>query len=176
MSRLRQTALRIRQINAIPDISLAVSCKEFNEASLTVFYLLQQSLEQFCRTPNGFSGIRDVYDVNTLKDNTQQSFFLAETLKYLYLIFSEAETLPLDEWVILFKTVHSLLSSKIRVYILYITHVLLMPLSSAIKRVYLSIHVSEISKKMLKNDQIRGKCSKMLENQQLWLIGNVQLF
>merc|ERR1719193_185785 len=58
-----------------------------------------RSLEQFCRTPNGFSGIRDVYDVNTLKDNTQQSFFLAETLKYLYLIFSEDDTLPLDEWV-----------------------------------------------------------------------------
>lgn len=57
------------------------------------------SLERFCRAPNGFSGIRDVYDVNTDKDNTQQSFFLAETLKYLYLIFSEDDTLPLDDWV-----------------------------------------------------------------------------
>ena len=44
-----------------------------------------------------------MYDVNTLKDNTQQSFFLAETLKYLYLIFSEDDTLPLDEWVIILK-------------------------------------------------------------------------
>ena len=56
-------------------------------------------MELYCRTPNGFSGIRDVYDVNTQKDNTQQSFFLAETLKYLYLIFSEDDTLPLDDWV-----------------------------------------------------------------------------
>ena len=66
---------------------------------LNLLSLPPQSLEQYCRTPNGFSGIRDVYDVNTLKDNTQQSFFLAETLKYLYLIFSEDDTLPLDEWV-----------------------------------------------------------------------------
>ena len=64
-----------------------------------LFPPLPQSLEQYCRTPNGFSGIRDVYDANTMKDNTQQSFFLAETLKYLYLIFSEDDTLPLNDWV-----------------------------------------------------------------------------
>jgi len=28
-----------------------------------------------------------------------QSFFLAETLKYLYLLFSPPEVMPLDEWV-----------------------------------------------------------------------------
>lgn len=28
-----------------------------------------------------------------------QSFFLAETLKYLYLLFSPAEVMPLDQWV-----------------------------------------------------------------------------
>uniref|UniRef100_A0A8C5ZP51 alpha-1,2-Mannosidase n=1 Tax=Marmota marmota marmota TaxID=9994 RepID=A0A8C5ZP51_MARMA len=30
---------------------------------------------------------------------TQQSFFLAETLKYLYLLFSEDDTLSLEDWV-----------------------------------------------------------------------------
>jgi len=29
-----------------------------------------------------------------------ESFFLAETLKYLYLIFSDDDVLPLDEWVL----------------------------------------------------------------------------
>lgn len=29
----------------------------------------------------------------------QQSFFLAETLKYLYLTFSEDTVIPLDKWV-----------------------------------------------------------------------------
>lgn len=28
-----------------------------------------------------------------------QSFFLAETLKYLYLLFSPPSVIPLDEWV-----------------------------------------------------------------------------
>jgi mannosyl-oligosaccharide alpha-1,2-mannosidase len=28
-----------------------------------------------------------------------ESFFLAETLKYLLLLFGDAGTLPLDEWV-----------------------------------------------------------------------------
>ena len=34
------------------------------------------------------------------KDNTQQSFWLAETLKYLALLFSPEYELPLDQWVL----------------------------------------------------------------------------
>lgn len=38
--------------------------------------------------------------VNTgVKDNMMQSFFLAETLKYLYLLFSPTSVISLDEWV-----------------------------------------------------------------------------
>jgi len=33
------------------------------------------------------------------KDDMMQSFFLAETLKYLYLLFSPSTVIPLDEWV-----------------------------------------------------------------------------
>ena len=33
-------------------------------------------------------------------DNTMQSFWLAETLKYLYLMFSPPDLLPLDKWVL----------------------------------------------------------------------------
>jgi len=33
------------------------------------------------------------------KDNMMQSFFLAETLKYLYLLFSPPSVISLDEWV-----------------------------------------------------------------------------
>ncbi len=32
--------------------------------------------------------------------DTQQSFFLAETLKYLYLVFAPDSVLPLDQWVL----------------------------------------------------------------------------
>ena len=44
--------------------------------------------------------VLDHFQVNTgVKDNKMQSFFLAETLKYLYLLFSPATVIPLDEWV-----------------------------------------------------------------------------
>lgn len=33
------------------------------------------------------------------RDNLMQSFFLAETLKYLYLLFSPPSFLSLDKWV-----------------------------------------------------------------------------
>uniref|UniRef100_A0A8C6UWW7 alpha-1,2-Mannosidase n=1 Tax=Neogobius melanostomus TaxID=47308 RepID=A0A8C6UWW7_9GOBI len=58
-----------------------------------------QALEQHCRVESGFSGIRDVYTTTASHDNMQQSFFLSETLKYLYLLFSDDDLLPLEDWV-----------------------------------------------------------------------------
>ncbi|XP_038613937.1 LOW QUALITY PROTEIN: mannosyl-oligosaccharide 1,2-alpha-mannosidase IC [Tachyglossus aculeatus] len=57
------------------------------------------ALEKYCRVGAGFSGIRDVYTTTPNHDNMQQSFFLAETLKYLYLLFSEDHLLSLEDWV-----------------------------------------------------------------------------
>ncbi|XP_053431990.1 mannosyl-oligosaccharide 1,2-alpha-mannosidase IC [Nycticebus coucang] len=57
------------------------------------------ALEKYCRTEAGFSGIQDVYSSSPNHDNKQQSFFLAETLKYLYLLFSEDDVLSLEDWV-----------------------------------------------------------------------------
>ncbi|XP_065600613.1 mannosyl-oligosaccharide 1,2-alpha-mannosidase IC isoform X1 [Cyrtonyx montezumae] len=58
-----------------------------------------KALEKHCRVEAGFSGIRDVYTTVPTHDNMQQSFFLAETLKYLYLLFCEDDVLSLDDWV-----------------------------------------------------------------------------
>ncbi|KAM9852656.1 mannosyl-oligosaccharide 1,2-alpha-mannosidase IA [Aulostomus maculatus] len=58
-----------------------------------------EALEQHCRVESGFSGIRDVYTMTASHDNMQQSFFLSETLKYLYLLFSDDDLLPLEDWV-----------------------------------------------------------------------------
>ncbi|WCJ42300.1 Mannosyl-oligosaccharide 1 2-alpha-mannosidase MNS2 [Euphorbia peplus] len=56
-----------------------------------------QAFERNSRIETGYVGLKDV---NTgIKDNMMQSFFLAETLKYLYLLFSPPSVLPLDEWV-----------------------------------------------------------------------------
>eukprot|EP00211_Chloroparvula_japonica_P001765 CAMPEP_0119118784 /NCGR_PEP_ID=MMETSP1310-20130426/545_1 /TAXON_ID=464262 /ORGANISM="Genus nov. species nov., Strain RCC2339" /LENGTH=591 /DNA_ID=CAMNT_0007108175 /DNA_START=149 /DNA_END=1924 /DNA_ORIENTATION=+ len=58
-----------------------------------------QAIERYCRLPDGYSGIRDVTNANVVYDNQQQSFFLAETLKYLYLLFTSSEVIPLDHYV-----------------------------------------------------------------------------
>ncbi|XP_010550822.1 PREDICTED: mannosyl-oligosaccharide 1,2-alpha-mannosidase MNS1 [Tarenaya hassleriana] len=56
-----------------------------------------EAFEKNSRIETGYVGLKDV---NTgVKDNKMQSFFLAETLKYLYLLFSPSTVIPLDEWV-----------------------------------------------------------------------------
>uniref|UniRef100_A0AAX7SUL9 alpha-1,2-Mannosidase n=1 Tax=Astatotilapia calliptera TaxID=8154 RepID=A0AAX7SUL9_ASTCA len=58
-----------------------------------------QAIDKYCRVSGGFSGVKDVYSSNPTYDDVQQSFFLAETLKYLYLLFSSDDLLPLENWV-----------------------------------------------------------------------------
>ena len=48
----------------------------------------------------GYAGLRTVRTVPAVHDDTQQSFFLAETLKYLYLLFSPNDVIPLSEFVL----------------------------------------------------------------------------
>jgi len=57
-----------------------------------------QALEKNCKVEGGYSGLKNV-NVRRSTDDVQQSFFLAETLKYLYLLFSEDELLDLQQWV-----------------------------------------------------------------------------
>jgi len=57
-----------------------------------------QALEMNCKVEGGYSGLRNVNMLRSY-DDVQQSFFLAETLKYLYLLFSDDTLLDLDLWV-----------------------------------------------------------------------------
>lgn len=57
------------------------------------------SLEQHCKVPSGFSGLTDVNKPGSFNDS-QQSFFFAETLKYLYLIFSEKDKFSFDTHIL----------------------------------------------------------------------------
>lgn len=47
-----------------------------------------------------YCGLKDVFADPLKQDDVQQSFFLAETLKYLYLIFCDDDVLSLDLWVL----------------------------------------------------------------------------
>jgi mannosidase alpha-like ER degradation enhancer 2 len=56
-----------------------------------------RSLVAHCRTEHGYAHI---HDVRTMEQaDAMESFFLAETLKYLYLLFAPADALDLDEFV-----------------------------------------------------------------------------
>ena len=60
------------------------------------------ALFKYCKTPAGFSGIENV-DVPAQEikyDDVQQSFLLAETFKYLYLLFSDNSVLDLNQWIL----------------------------------------------------------------------------
>ena len=60
-----------------------------------------QSIEKYCLVEeNGaYSGIRNVNSKQPDKDDVQQTFWMSETLKYLYLIFSNDDLVPFDKWV-----------------------------------------------------------------------------
>ena len=58
------------------------------------------AIEKHCRiSTGGYSGLINVNSPNQIHDDVQQSFFLAETLKYLYLLFSDDRLIALDQWV-----------------------------------------------------------------------------
>lgn len=55
-----------------------------------------EAIEKHCKVPRGYAGLQNVgVASNGAKTDPMESFFLAETLKYLYLLFSPDSTLPL---------------------------------------------------------------------------------
>ncbi|SPQ98628.1 unnamed protein product (mitochondrion) [Plasmodiophora brassicae] len=61
-----------------------------------------ESFRRHCRVPSGgYSSLRDVLVTDNERNwsDHMESFFLGETLKYFYLLFSDDDVLPLDKWV-----------------------------------------------------------------------------
>jgi len=46
-----------------------------------------QSIERYCKTDAGYGQLRDVRQTHEPAEDSMESFFLAETMKYLYLLF-----------------------------------------------------------------------------------------
>ncbi len=69
---------------------------------------IAQAIDKWCRVEGGFAGVMDVMVGNpedVKYDDVQQSWFLAETLKYLYLIFEDDSRIDIsgqtsDTWVL----------------------------------------------------------------------------
>lgn len=58
-----------------------------------------QAIEKWCKTPTAYSGLKDVNTKQVEMNNIMESFFFAETLKYLYLLFSPPDVISLDTYV-----------------------------------------------------------------------------
>lgn len=58
------------------------------------------AIEEHTRTSIAYATLKDVTDQESPKHNRMESFWLAETLKYFALIFSEPDVLSLDEYVL----------------------------------------------------------------------------
>ncbi|KAM0495502.1 hypothetical protein ACHAP8_008096 [Fusarium lateritium] len=56
-----------------------------------------QSIIRFTTTPHGNAAIDDVVNVDTKQADSMESFWLSETLKYFYLIFSPPDLVSLDQ-------------------------------------------------------------------------------
>ncbi|KAJ2781123.1 hypothetical protein H4R18_003065 [Coemansia javaensis] len=61
-----------------------------------------QAIERYTRVEHGYAAYRDVRKTtpNGNLDDSMESFLLAETLKYLYLLFAPPDVLPLDKFVL----------------------------------------------------------------------------
>uniref|UniRef100_A0A1D1YG89 alpha-1,2-Mannosidase n=1 Tax=Anthurium amnicola TaxID=1678845 RepID=A0A1D1YG89_9ARAE len=69
--------------------------KKYQERS----WKIRESIEKWCKTPTAYSGLQDIMSKNPQQNNNMESFFLAETIKYLYLLFSTADVISLDTYV-----------------------------------------------------------------------------
>ncbi|KAF1751601.1 hypothetical protein GCK72_018155 [Caenorhabditis remanei] len=58
-----------------------------------------QAVEKYCRVDSGFTGLQNVYNPKSGRDDVMQSFFLAEFLKYAYLTFADDSLISLEKWV-----------------------------------------------------------------------------
>ncbi|KAJ3424700.1 mannosyl-oligosaccharide alpha-12-mannosidase-related [Anaeramoeba flamelloides] len=62
-------------------------------------YQLIRSIQRHARIENGFATVKDISNLETGNDDETPSFFFSETLKYLFLLFSDDNVVPLNKWV-----------------------------------------------------------------------------
>jgi mannosyl-oligosaccharide alpha-1,2-mannosidase len=59
-----------------------------------------QAIIAATKTEVSYSSIPDVTNPDNVRSDASESFWMAETLKYFYLIFAEPDVVSLDEWVL----------------------------------------------------------------------------
>lgn len=59
-----------------------------------------ESIIKATQTEAGHSAIGDVTRLDGLPSDNMESFWLAETLKYFYLLYTTPDVISLDDWVL----------------------------------------------------------------------------
>ncbi|KAF5309751.1 hypothetical protein D9611_013618 [Ephemerocybe angulata] len=62
-------------------------------------YAIYQAIEKHTKAPYGYASVSNIDSDSPNKIDEMPSFFLAETLKYLYLLFDNDDPISLDKWV-----------------------------------------------------------------------------
>ena len=64
-------------------------------------WVIFEAFRSFARVESGgYASVESVYELQVQLRDSMETFWLSETLKYLWLLFSEDDLLPLDEWVL----------------------------------------------------------------------------
>ncbi|XHG05720.1 hypothetical protein AWENTII_008933 [Aspergillus wentii] len=88
--------LRPEAIESIFTIYRITGDKSLQDTAWQIF----QNIERYTKSEHGYAAINDTRDIKTSKLDVMESFWLAETLKYFYLIFSDPNLISLDEYVL----------------------------------------------------------------------------
>ncbi|POY75826.1 putative Mannosyl-oligosaccharide 1,2-alpha-mannosidase [Rhodotorula taiwanensis] len=60
-----------------------------------------QAFEKHCRLPEGgYASVRDVDELPVIHEDRMETFWISETLKYFFLLFSDADVVPLDRYTL----------------------------------------------------------------------------
>lgn len=87
--------LRPETIESIFYLYRITGKEEFRDIAWNMWTSIRAAVE----TETAFAAVEDVGAEEPRHKDYMESFWMAETLKYFYLIFSDEETISLDEWV-----------------------------------------------------------------------------
>jgi mannosyl-oligosaccharide alpha-1,2-mannosidase len=92
----REYKLRPEAIESVFVLYRITGDEIWREHAWTMF----RAIVEQTRTEHAFSNIEDVTKNDSRKMDRMESYWIAETLKYFYLIFSSPDVVSLDEWVL----------------------------------------------------------------------------
>jgi endoplasmic reticulum Man9GlcNAc2 1,2-alpha-mannosidase len=93
----RHNLLRPETVESLYYMYKITNNKKYQDYGWEIF----EAFEKYTKvTDGGYTSINDVTNkLNTRPRDKMESFFLAETLKYLYLLFEDDTNIDLDKWI-----------------------------------------------------------------------------